>query len=141
MWFVTCCNLVETFLLQIDFRKYLWNSLPFSLSISLQNYNTGITALMTAWKQNNLSTMRLFLLHPLDTTSHRIRGGTWKKKTNKRLADLKRKTYWLVNWHPCAEAKTSKEDILQFGVLKSHLQVWHVAEINWLQPETIQSEH
>jgi len=37
---------------------------------------------MAAGRQNNLTTMRLSLLHPLGTMSHRARGGPGKKKTN-----------------------------------------------------------
>jgi len=49
---------------------------------------------MAARRQINLTTMRLSLLHPLGTMSHRARGGPEKKKKQtKRLVNLKEKTH------------------------------------------------
>jgi len=49
------------------------------------------TEIMAARRQINLTTMRLSLLHPLGTMSHRARGGPEEKKQTKRLVNLKEK--------------------------------------------------
>jgi hypothetical protein len=143
MLFVTCCDLVENIFVQ----KLIFGNIDifrqnFIFEIYLYNQiQSDTTEIMAARRQNNLTTMRLSLLHPLGTMSHRVRRGTWKKKQTKRLVNLKEKTNWLVNCNHCAEVKNSKESVLQFCVLQSNMWIFHVAEISRFQPETIQSEH
>ena len=78
--YIIMCNV-----LRFDFRKYLSGLLIFFLWIYLQNQNSGTTLIKSAGNQNNLTVMRLSLLHPLGTMSHRARRGTWKEKNKLKI--------------------------------------------------------
>jgi hypothetical protein len=56
---LTCCDLIENTCSKIDFGEYFIHF-----------------AKMAARRQNNLTIMRLSLLHPLGAMSHRVMRGT-----------------------------------------------------------------
>jgi len=75
--------------------------------------------IMAARRQINVTAMRLSLLHPLGTMSHRARGGPEKKKL--KISKPERENTLISKLQSLCGSKNSKEAVLQICVLQSNM--------------------
>jgi hypothetical protein len=71
--------------------------------------------------------MRLFLLHPLGTMSHRVRRGTWKERNQKQISTPERENILISKPKPlCKEVKNCTDLFInKYPLLESVYKMCH----------------